>query len=520
MSQYTLGIDIGTTGLKAVALDLDQLGQGIVAHVERPHTLLSPHPAWAEEDASQWWDTTVSALRELLQSIPPSAIAAIGVSGMVPAMVLLDERGQPLRRSIQQNDARAAAEVEELRASVDGAEFFRLTGGVPNQQNIAPRWRWLMRHEPEIVARAAHLVGSYDYITYRLSGSLSLEENWAAESGLYDVGRHAWHTPYLSQAGIPARLLPEVHPPTTIVGAVTSEAAAATGLREGTPVISGSADHVAAALAAGLTANGDVLLKFGGAGDILYCAESPEPDPHFYFDYHDIPGLTLINGCMASSGSLVKWFARELAASADLAQLDREAAEIRPGSEGVIALPYFLGEKTPIFDPAARGVFAGIMLHHTRAHLYRAVLESVCYGFEHHLALLRDAGRPLTQVRVADGGSRSPLWMQIAADVIGEPITVVGGEAASALGVAFVAAIGAGRVHDWGDIQRYTPTSATYTPRPDAHAIYQRGFTLYRDLYLRIEPTLHALGKLDTPDAADPELPNSGAPSEIATALG
>lgn len=493
MTQYTLGIDIGTTGLKVVALDPEH---SIVAHAERPHELLSPHPAWAEEDANQWWETTVSAVRELLRRVPASSIAAIGVSGMVPAMVLLDERGQPLRPSIQQNDARAATEVDDLRASVDVAEFFRLTGGVPNQQNVAPRWRWLMRHEPQIVAHTAHLVGSYDYITFRLSGRLSLEENWAAESGLYDVTRHAWHTPYLAQAGIAEDLLPPVRRPIEMVGGVSEEAAVATGLAAGTPVISGSADHVAAALAAGLTTNGDVLLKFGGAGDILYCAESPEPDQHFYFDYHDIPGLTLINGCMASSGSLVKWFARELAGSADLAELDREAAMIPPGSGGIIALPYFLGEKTPIFDPAARGVFAGVMLSHTRAHLYRAVLESVCYGFAHHLALLREAGRPIVRVRVADGGSRSALWMQMAADVTGETVTVVGGDAASALGVAFVAAMGAGLATDWSDIQRFAPIGAVYTPQAEAHATYQQGFALYCELYERIRPVLHALGRL------------------------
>lgn len=504
MKRYTLGIDVGTTGLKAVVLDLDR---GIVAHAERPHELLSPHPAWAEEDADQWWKTTVSATRELLQQVSAADIAAIGVSGMVPAMVLLDEQGAPLRNSIQQNDARAFAEVDELRASVDVAEFFHLTGGVPNQQNVAPRWRWLVRHEPATIARTAHLVGSYDYVAYRLSGRLSLEENWAAESGLYDIGRHAWHTPYLAQAGIDPDILPEPRPPTATIGGVSAEASAATGLLEGTPIVSGSADHVAAALAAGLTTNGDVLLKFGGAGDILYCAESPEPDAHFYFDYHDVPGLTLINGCMASSGSLVKWFARELAGSANLAELDREASLIPAGSDGVIALPYFLGEKTPIFDPAARGVFAGIMLHHTRAHLYRAVLESVCYGFAHHLELLREAGRPITRVRVADGGSRSALWMQMVADVTGESVSVVGGDAASALGVAFVAAMGGGLAHDWGAIQRFAPIGAVYTPQPQAHATYRRGFALYRQLYTSIRPVLHALGNQGADTGYDAPLP-------------
>ncbi|HET8908946.1 MAG TPA: FGGY family carbohydrate kinase [Ktedonobacterales bacterium] len=494
MAPYTIGVDIGTTGLKAVVLDLEQ---GVVAHAERPHELLSSHPGWAEEDAEQWWITTVSAIQQLLNVVPASAIAAIGVSGMVPAMVLLDASGQPLRPSIQQNDARAGDEVEELRASIDVEAFFRITGGVPNQQNIAPRWRWLARHEPDVIARTAHLLGSYDFISYCLTGEYNLEENWAAESGLYDILRRRWHMPYLEQAGITADQLPPVRRPTAVIGGVSDAAASATGLIAGTPVLAGSADHVAAALAAGLTTTGDVLLKFGGAGDILYCAESPDPDKHFYFDYHDIPGLVLINGCMVSSGSLVKWFTRELANSAQPEVLDAEAALIGPGAGGIVALPYFLGEKTPIFDPMARGIFAGVMLHHTRAHLYRAVLESVCYGFAHHLALLREAGRPITRVLAADGGSRSAVWMQIAADVVGEPVSVVGGEAASALGVAFVAAMGAGMATDWTDIRRYSPVGAIYQPHTDAHAAYQQGFALYRELYRQMQPLLPALGTLE-----------------------
>ena len=256
-AQTVLGIDIGTTGLKAVALHQTQ---GVLAQVEFPHELLSSFPGWAEEDAEHWWATTRRALRALLAVVPAADIAAIGVSGMVPAMVLLDEQGQPLRPSIQQNDARAITEVAELRAAVDAQEFFTITGGTVNQQNIDPRWRWLCRHEPEVVARTAHLCGSYDFITLRLTGQLSLEENWAAESGLYDVQRHRWHMPYLAHADIAPELLPPLHAPTEIVGGIRVEVAAETGLLAGTPVVAGSADHVAAALAAGLTTSGDVLL--------------------------------------------------------------------------------------------------------------------------------------------------------------------------------------------------------------------------------------------------------------------
>src|SRR5712692_1493627 len=532
-ASYVLGIDVGTTALKAIALERDR---GIVAQVERAHELLSPHPGWAEEDPERWWTTTVEALRELLAAVPAGDVTAIGVSGMVPAMVLLDSSGQPLRASIQQNDARSIVEVSELRDTVNLDEFFTITGGVPNQQNIDPRWRWLRRHEPGVIARTVHLCGSYDFIVYRLTGQLSLEENWAAESGLYDIRERHWHLPYLEQAGMAAAILPPVRQPTEIVGGISGEVARQTGLRAGTPVVAGSADHVAAALAAGLTQDGDVLLKFGGAGDILYCAGKPEPDPHFYFDYHDIPGLTLISGCMATSGSLVKWFARELAGGAPLAVLDAEAEAIPPGAGGIIVLPYFLGEKTPIFDPSARGVFAGVMLHHTRAHLYRAILEAVCYGFAHHLALLLqypqtdrtkeelgaspppavqqgsvyqskpttssdfapgEAKRPLRRVCAADGGSRSRLWMQIAADVVDLPVQVVAGEAASALGAAYVAAMGVGMFTGWNEITRFISQGPVYQPRSEVVERYRAGFALYRDLYARLQTYLPGLGRLD-----------------------
>jgi xylulokinase len=494
-SHYVLGIDVGTTALKAIALEREQ---GIVAQTDMPHELFSPRPGWAEEDPEHWWTTTLQSIGQLLRVIPAESIEAIGVSGMVPAMVILDASGMPLRPSIQQNDARAITEVEELREAVDLEEFLNITGGTPNQQNIDTKWRWLQRHEPEVLEHAAHLCGSYDFIVYRLTNHYSLEENWAAESGFYDVVQHRWHLPYLEHASIDPDLLPAVHQPIEIVAGVSEEVAKLTGLVAGTPVVAGSADHVAAALASGLTQSGDILLKFGGAGDILYCDARPDPDPHFYFDYHDIPGLTLINGCMASSGSLIKWFSNSLAGGMSPHDLDNEAQAIDPGAGGIIALPYFLGEKTPIFDPTARGVFAGVMLHHTRAHLYRAILEAVCYGFAHHLELLREANRPVRRVVAADGGSRSALWMQIAADVVNLPVQVVAGEAASALGAAYVAAMGAAMFTDWSEITRFISQGPIYHPQSAVVPRYRKGFILYRELYTRLQSYLPELGQLDS----------------------
>ncbi len=489
-----IGIDVGTTGLKAVALDPMA---GIVAQAHRHHTLRSPRPGWSEEDPAEWWATTCDAVRELVGQLPGNAAATVGVTGMVPAMVLLDDTGAVLRPAVLMNDARSAVEVGELRAAVDPDEFFARTGGMPNQQNVEPRWRWLAKHEPRVVERAARLCGSYDYITHLLTGAWSLERNWAVESGLYDIRRHEWIAPWLDRAGIRPEFLPPVRRPSEVVGRVTAGAAAATGLPAGAPVVAGSADHVAAALAAGMTERGDTLLKFGGGGDILYCTDDPTPDRHFYFDDHDVPGLSLINGCMAASGSLVKWFAAELAGGAPLAALDREAAAVPPGAGGIVVLPYALGEKTPIFDPLARAVFAGVMLHHTRAHLYRAVLESVCYGFQHHLELLAGAGRDIRRVLATDGGSRSDLWMQIAADVTGRRVEVVAGEAGSALGAAFVAGIGAGLFERWDEVTRFAGVRRAFEPDPATAATYRAGYAAYRELYDRLGPLFPALQRIE-----------------------
>jgi xylulokinase len=499
-SSCLLGIDVGTTALKVVVLHRER---GIVAQQSLPHELRSPHPGWAEEDSEAWWATTTAAIREILRQIPAEEIAAVGVGGMVPAMVLLDESGRPLRPSIQQNDARAAAEVQALQDEVDGDEFFAVTGGVPSQQNIAPRWAWLATHEPDVVTQTATLFGSYDYIVFRLTGERSVEQNWAAESGLYDIHRRCWHRAYLHAARIDEAILPPVHAPTDIVGAITPAVAAETGLLSGTPVVAGTADHVAAALGAGVTSHGDLLVKFGGAGDILFCTDTMRPDRHFFFDYHDVPGLILINGCMASSGSTIKWFSRELAGGATPDILDAEAAVVPVGSAGIVALPYFLGEKSPIFDPRARGVFCGVMLHHTRAHLYRALLESVCYGFRHHVDLLRAAGFDIRRIRATDGGGRSALWMQIAADVLGHPVEVVGGESASALGAAFVAGSSVGVFQSWDDIERFAGVSALYTPRLEAVARYDETYGVYRELYEDIKPLLHRLTAFEADDVRE-----------------
>ncbi len=481
---HLLGIDIGTTATKGILLHPER---GLVAETEAPSTLRSPQAGWAEEDPAEWWANVATVTRACLAQagIPSEQVAGVGVSGMVPTLILLDREGNVLYPSIQQNDARAYREIEEFKAQVDQADVLARTGSAITQQSIGPKLLWMRRHHPELMERAAHVLGSYDYIVHRLTGVFSCERNWALESGLFDLRREAWDETLLRLSTIDRDWLGEVHWPSDVVGEVTSEAAAHTGLRPGTPVVAGSADHIASAFSAGLKEPGDLLIKLGGAGDILYDLDELVIDPRLFLDYHVIPGKYLLNGCMAASGSIIKWFRQQFAPQADYPALDAEGGAVPPGSEGLVLLPYFLGEKTPIHDPRARGVLFGLTLTHTRGHVYRAILEGIAYGFLHHLAVLAERGLTATKARVTNGGARSQLWKQVTADVLNLPLEPVADHPGSSLGAAFVAGKGVGLFQEWGEIERFIQLAKTVEPDPRAHGRYQELFAVYRELYER-----------------------------------
>ena len=490
MTRYSLGIDIGTTAVKACLID--DAGN-LLAQTSAPHDLYSLEQGWAEEDPADWWSGVVKCCQDILAGkiVDPALIKGVGVSGMVPAIVLLDVGGRVLRRSIQQQDARATEEIDFLKARIDQDEIFKRTGSYTNQQHVLPRLMWVRKHEPQTWERVCRIMGSYDYINWRLTGGQSLEANWAVESGLFDIRSSDWIQEYLDIAGIEPDLFPPVRKPTEIIGCITRTAARETGLVPGTPVVAGSADHIASALSAGISRPGDLLVKFGGGGDVLFCTGELKTHPRLYFDLHNIPGHYIINGCMAASGSVVKWFCQNFVwgggNDATLQDLDREAASVPPGSDGLILLPYFLGEKTPLFDPLARGVMFGLSLHHTRAHIFRAILEAVSFGFRHHVDELEAYGFFPERVFGTNGGSRSTLWQQITADMLGRPITYYPHHPGSALGVAFVAAMGTGLYDDWSQVSAFLGEGIRRDPDTARQDVYDRAYAIYRDLYRHLK---------------------------------
>jgi xylulokinase len=489
-----IGLDIGTTSTTGILVELP--GR-VVAVATRPTTLSSPHPGWAEEDPLEWWANSCSVLRELTEHVGDrTALAGLCVTGMVPAVVLLDRDGDVLRPSIQQSDGRSAAEVAELAAEIDEQAFLAKAGNGVNQQLLAAKSRWLERHEPDAFARIATVFGSYDYVNWRLTGVRGVERNFALEAGLIDVATGRLDDGLIALIHIPPSAIPPVHLPHERLGAITIEAEAATGLPHGLPVFGGAADHIASALAAGIVEPGDVLLKFGGAGDIIMAAEKARPDWRLFLDYHLVPGLFAPNGCMAASGSALNWLASLIGSDVEggkpHAHLDQLAAEVPAGSDGVLCLPYFLGEKTPIQDPLARGTFTGLSLGHGPGHLWRALLEAVAYGFRHHVEVFAELGYAPKRFFASDGGSQSRLWMQIMADVLQRPVRLLGNPYGSCVGAAWVAAIGSGQDVQWTGVQILSGLGETIEPMSANVSDYDRGYAEFRNLYETLKPVFRS----------------------------
>jgi xylulokinase len=489
-----IGLDIGTTSTVGILIALPDRVLGLAT---RPVTLASPHPGWAEEDPRQWWANSCAVIRELLATggIEADAVDAIGVTGMLPAVVLLDAEDRLLRPSIQQSDARCAAEVAELRGEMEEALFLARAGNGINQQLVTAKLRWVEKHEPDIFRRIATVFGSYDYVNWRLTGERAVEQNWALEAGFVDLAHSAIADDLVAWTHLPRGAVPRKVSSHAVLGQVTPAAAAATGLRAGTTVIGGAADMIASALGAGLVRAGDVLLKFGGAIDVLTATDTARPDARLYLDYHLVPGLFVPNGCMATGGSGLNWFAATFAGGERAAaeaggltlhqHLDRLADGTPPGAEGLHVLPYFLGEKTPIHDPAARGVFAGLTFAHGLGHLWRALLEAYGHAIRHHIEVLEDIGHQPRRFLVSDGGAQSRTWMQIVADIVGKPLQGLTGHPGSCLGAAWTAAIGAGLASDWNGVTAFVGQGPAIIPNLDRTKIYDAGYAAFRDLYRR-----------------------------------
>jgi xylulokinase len=423
--------------------------------------------------------------------VAPVDVGALSTSGMVPAVVPVDGHGKPLRRAILQNDARAHREVTALADKLSAVDLVTMTGSALTQQSVAPTVMWLRENEPDVYARTTHWLGSYDWMLTTLGAETHVEQNWALESGLFTIDGDT-ADPVLTAADLNPATLAPARRPGTQVGELSKQAARQTGLPAGTALVVGGADHVLSAYAAGVFGPGDALVKLGGAGDILVASDSRVVDERLYLDAHPVPGHWLPNGCMATSGSLIRWF-QSLIGGEALTVLDDEAAGRAPAE--ILCLPYFLGEKSPIHDPDLRGVFAGLHLGHTRADMYRSVLEAIAFGFRHHVDVFTEIGIPPARVMITNGGSKSTLWKQIHADVLGLEMLPVRGHPGASLGAAVIAAIGIGALDGWSDVSQFISIDPPVVPDPARYGVYDLAYATWRELGDAVAPVSHAMAR-------------------------
>ncbi len=490
MSVYTIGVDIGTTGTKSVLLEV---GGGIVATAQRDQALHSLNTGWAEADTAEWLDNTVVTVAELMRKsgVDPKSVVGLSTTGMVPAVTLMDSSKKALRFSALQNDARAGAEIADLQEELAGVDLVSETGSALSQQSVAPTLRWFQRNEPDLWERVRFITGSYDYVLGALGARPHVELNWALESGLFMIDGSP-HPKVLETIGLGKQEVPEVLAPGSNAGTLSPGYAEKMGLSAGMPLFVGGADHVLSAYSAGVFQRGDWLIKLGGAGDILVKTDDPVVDQRLYLDAHPVPGNWLANGCMATSGSLIRWF-QGIVGEKDLASLDERASAREPAS--VLCLPYFLGEKSPLHDPDLRGSFFGMHLGTTSEDLYRSVLEAIAFGFRHHADVFRELGVELGRAMVTNGGSKSTLWKQIHADVLGVDLHPVVDHPGASLGAAVIAGVGAGHIPTWEAISDYVALGPTVHPRPEVTALYDRAYLEWRELGAVTTPVAHKLSQ-------------------------
>jgi len=493
-----LGVDIGTSGSKGVLIDTE--GR-ILAEGYAEHDVSRPRSGWAEHDPEEvWWGDFVKITGRILKDsqVDSADVVGICVSGLCPDVAAVDKDGRPVRPGILYADVRPVDEIRVGKESIGDNRSLDTTGNVISTQSTWPKMLWIKRNEPRNWDRTFKFLSGHSYVVMKLTGEYSQDYTVASMSGLFDSRNLKWDAELVDLAEVSLEKLPHACPAHEVVGEVTSEAAAETGLACGTPVIAGCCDGVASMLSAGVTENGESVFFYGTTGVLLICTDRLVPDPRLMNAVNAIPGkYVLVGAAMATSGAIIKWFRDEFAPLEKAAErqggvsayqaLDSQASKVPPGSEGVIILPYFAGERTPIFDPLARGIIFGLLLSHTRAHVYRAALEAVAYGLNHHIEILRELNAMPTKIFAVDGGARSRLWRQIVSDVTEVPQHYISKTPGAPYGGAYLAGYGTGTFHDFETLRAWIEVEETTEPRPEAHRTYAKFYSIYRKMYSRIK---------------------------------
>jgi xylulokinase len=505
----TLGIDIGTSGTKTLAIN--EAG-AILASASAEYPCAHPHPGWSEQDPGDWWRATGATVREVLAKAGLNAadVKGIGLSGQMHGSVFLDAAGQVIRPALLWNDQRTAAQCAEIEAKAGGREaLVRLVGNPALTGFTAPKILWLRASEPGHWDKVRQVLLPKDYIRYRLSGTYATEVSDASGTLLLDVAHRRWSTELLRILDLDPALFPTCFESPAVSAKVSALGSKATGLAEGTPIVGGGGDQPAGAVGNGIVRPGVISATMGTSGVVFAHAEEPGFDPlgRLQRGCHAVPGAWHVMGVVLAAGGSFQWYRNQLGRAEVEAAAARgidpyflltdEAALAGPGAEGLFFLPYLTGERTPHFDPDAKGAWVGLTVRHGRPHLIRSVLEGATYAMRDSLELIREMGVSIREIRLSGGGARNALWRQVQADIYGHDVHTVNATEGPAFGVALLAQVGTGAFATVPEACDATIRLAERTAvDPAAKGFYDRGYSIYRKLYLDLRESFKSISAL------------------------
>lgn len=500
MKPYLLGIDIGTSACKIAIFD--KMGK-VMATANGAYKVYYPKPGYAEQNPEEWWSAVCGTIKDALQkgNILPEEIAGIGIDGQSWSAIAVDKEGNVLTNTPIWMDTRAKDICDELTEKIGAEAIFDLSGNSLQPSYTTAKIIWYQRNMPEIYKKTDKILQSNSYIAYKLTGNMTQDVSQGYGLHCFDMRTGTWNAQMCEKLGIPMRLLPDIYACHDVVGTVTERAAEESGLAVGTPVVAGGLDAACGTLGAGVIHSGETQEQGGQAGGMSICMDTYKADPRLILGYHVVPGCWLLQGGTTGGGGVMRWLEQEFAdfereegkrTGKSSLQLFNEAAEKVPaGSDGMIFLPYMSGERSPIWDPDAKGVFYGLDFSKTKGHFIRAAMEGVALSLKHNLEIAMEAGAEVQELRAMGGSANSLLWTQIKADVTGKPIVVPSSDTATTLGAVILAGVGVGMYQDFEEAVRLTVEQKRFhEPRTENANVYEKNYQIYLELYHNLKETM------------------------------
>ncbi len=490
MGTYLLGIDIGTSALKAA---LFQENGTAIAQATGKYAVQYPSAGWAEQEPDEWWETAVKAIRDVLDTsgLDPNQIAGIGVDGQSWSAIALDKTGRVLCPNPIWTDTRAKDICDKLKREIPENELFALCGNPLQPSYTLPKILWYKENLPDVYNRASAILQSNSFIVYRLTGVLSHDLSQGYGCHCFDMRNSRWDEAMCNRLGVNSSLLPPLFPSHQVVGGVSEKAAKLTGLIAGTPVVAGGLDAACGTLGAGVIDDGQTQEQGGQAGGMSICMEKYGADPRLILGLHVVPGRWLLQGGTTGGGGSLRWLRETVCPELSFEEMSSLAGNVPAGSDGILFLPYMAGERSPIWNPNATGVFFGLDYAKTRGHMIRACMEGVAYALRHNLEAAADAGASVTSMRAMGGSANSLVWTQIKADVTGRKIEVPLSDTATTLGAAILAGCGTGVYGSFQEaVKKTISVRRVHEPNAGFKDVYEEGYKKYRALYDRLKPMM------------------------------